>query len=188
MIDHSGAVDPDAAFMAVRRDLVRLAFSMTRSREDAEDVVQEVWLRWRRHHTSVAAAPQWLRTVTRNVAVDRLRACSADRVTTCDVATLPDPSAASATPAVEAAMELQPAFDAVLGSLSPLERVVFVLHDGLDWSYPDIARLLARSEAAVRQLRHRAQQHLASGSRRVVVDPAVVDATATAYVRRLDGL
>jgi ADP-ribose pyrophosphatase YjhB (NUDIX family) len=78
---------------------------------------------------------------------------------------------------------LRPAFfHTVLSSLSTLERVVFVLHDGFEWPYLDVARLLGRSEAAVRQLRHRAHHHLASGVERFAVEPGAVDAVAAAYV------
>lgn len=180
--DPAAIVNSDAEFIAMRPHLARLAFSMTRSREDAEDAVQEVWLRWRRHRGSITAVPHWLRTVTRNVVIDRLRDHKADRAATHDVALGPEPSTEPVTPVVEAALELRPAFHAVLSSLSPLERAVFVLHEGLDWSYVDIARLLDRSESAVRQLRHRAKHHLASGARRFTVDPTAADAIAAAYV------
>jgi len=179
----ASTADLDAAFMAIRPSLMRLAFSMTRSPEDAEDAVQEVWLRWRRHRGSVTAGPHWLRTVTRNVVVDLWRSRTTYRATISQIVHQPGLSQEQMAPPVEAVGELRPAFVAVIRSLSMLERVVFVLHDGLDWSYVDIARLLDRSEVAVRQLRHRAKQHLALESPRFVVDPSVVESITTAFVR-----
>lgn len=176
------AATDDTAFLAARHELVGLAYSVLRSREEAEDAVQEVWLRWQRHRGAVSVAPAWLRTVTRNLAIDRLRARSADHDVTTALATL-EQEADPAPPAVEAAVELQPACHALLGSLSLSERVVFVLRNGLDWSYGDIGRLLDRSEAAVRQVSHRARHHLASGVQRYAVDPATAAAVAVAYLQ-----
>lgn len=176
------AASGDADFAAVRAELVRMACSMTRSADDAEDAVQDVWLRWQRHQGSVRAARPWLFAVTRNVVVDLLRERSAARETSLELTRWNESGAQPGPSAVEGALDLRPSFHTVLGALSALERVVFVLHEGLSWPYLDVARLLARSESAVRQLGHRARQHLASAEPRFVVDPSTVDDVAAAYV------
>jgi RNA polymerase sigma factor (sigma-70 family) len=134
--------DLDAEFMSLRPRLVRFAASLTRSKSDAEDVVQEVWLRWRRHRHTVASPPAWLRAVTRRVVLD-MRATPAGS-TAVDVETLAAPSDL-APPRVEAETDILPALEVVLALLSPLERAVFVLRQGLEWSNADIARLLGRA-------------------------------------------
>ncbi len=174
--------DLDTEFVLLRADLLRLASAMTGSPEDAEDAVQDVWLRWQRHRGSVDEAQPWLRRVTRNVVIDRLRARQTSRKATLDIDLGRMSAAEPAALALETAAELRPGFHLVLSTLSPLERAVFVLHDGLDWSYADIARILDRSGPAVRQLRHRAGLHLASGALRFAVDPVTVAKVAAAYV------
>lgn len=177
----------DAKFTELRSELTALALGMTGSREDAEDAVQEVWFRWRRHHNSVKDPHPWLRTVTRNVAIDRLRDRTSAREIALDVALAQQPAAQPTTPPTEAVQELRPAFHRILDSLSPLERAVLVLHEGLEWPYPDIARILGRSSAAVRQLGSRAQRHLISASPRFHVNSEAVDAVALAYVQASAG-
>jgi RNA polymerase sigma-70 factor (ECF subfamily) len=174
--------DADADFVALRADLLRLASGVTRSRDAAEDVVQEVWLRWRRHRGSITSPSPWLRAVTRNLALDRLRDRKVRREAACDPTSLPEPSVDAEAPAVETEVDVSRALQLVLASLTTLERAVFVLHSGLDWSYADIARLFDRSESAVRQLQHRARQHLATGVRRFDVEPETVAAVTSAYV------
>lgn len=174
-------------FIEHRAELIRLAFGLTGSLEDAEDAVQEVWLRWQRHRGSVGAARPWLYTVTRNVVIDRFRERSALLSTNLDLAPWHEPVAEPGPSAVELALDLRPGFHLVMVSLSALERVVFVLHEGMSWPYLDVARLLGRSEAAVRQLGHRAQQHLASRSPRFAVDPAAVDVVVGAYIQVAGG-
>ena len=177
----------DAKFTELRSELTALALGMTGSREDAEDAVQEVWLRWRRHHNSVKDAHPWLRTVTRNVVIDRLRDRASAREITLDVALARQPAAQPTTPPTEAVQELRPAFHRILDSLSPLERAVLVLHEGLEWPYPDIARILGRSDAAVRQLGSRAQRHLSPVAPRFHVSSEAVDSVALAYVQASAG-
>jgi RNA polymerase sigma factor (sigma-70 family) len=173
--------DADAEFIAMRPELVRLAHRMVGSREDAEDAVQEVWFRWRRHQGSVQSSSRWLRTVTRNVVIDRLRSRTSEASPGGDVGSMSASSADPATLGMEGVVDVSEALLGVLGSLSTLESTVFVLHSGLDWSYADIARLIDRSVSAVRQLQHRATQHLAAGRRRFDVEPARVAAIASAY-------
>lgn len=185
--DAAGDETADGEFLAIRAELIRLAFSVTRSREDAEDVVQDVWMRWQRHRDSIRTVWPWLSRVTRNLSIDRVRARAASRETIAAEGLLEQLPAAEAAALHEGLEELCPAFRSILGALSKLESAVFVLHEGLEWPYSDIALLLDRSEPAVRQLGHRARQHLQSGSRRFAVEPASVDAAATAYVHASTG-
>ena len=181
-LDLAADGDADTQFVAARADLLRLAWGITKSRDDAEDVVQEVWLRWRSHRGSITSASPWLRMVTRNAALDRLRNRKAAPRAATDLALLPELSVGPATPAVEIEVDVSRALDVVLRSLSTLERTVFVLHSGLDWSYADIAPLLNRSESAVRQIQHRAKQHVTAGVGRFEVEPKTAAAITSAYV------
>lgn len=189
MVNMDGAVDgsADGEFLAMRAELIRLAFSVTRSREDAEDVVQDVWMRWQRHQDSIRTVRPWLSRVTRNLSIDRVRARAAGREIIATEGLLEQQPAVGAYALCEGLEEVRPAFQSILEALSKLESAVFVLHEGLEWPYSDIALLLDRNEPAVRQLGHRAQQHLQSGSRRFAVEPASVDAAATAYVHASTG-
>lgn len=180
-------VPGDAQFVSLRSKLIGLAFSMTGSREDAEDAVQDVWLRWQRHRDSVEDALPWLRTVTRNVVIDRYRDRSNTSMATLDHVLAQQPAGQELVASMEAVQDVRPAFAIIVGALSGLERAVFVLHEGLEWPYPDVARILGRSETAVRQLGHRARRHLAATSPRFVVDSSAVDAIAWAYVRTSSG-
>jgi RNA polymerase sigma-70 factor (ECF subfamily) len=168
-------------FLDLRAELISQAARTLGSVDDAEDVVQEVWLRWRRHKPDVASARAWLHTVTRNIALDRHRQRKNRFYSDLDHATLTGPLVEKMT-RTEAAEEVAPGFQLILRSLSELERTVFVLHDGLAWTYTDIARLLARSEQAVRQLRHRARANLATGQERFVASTRRVAVVSESYV------
>jgi RNA polymerase sigma-70 factor (ECF subfamily) len=168
-------------FLDLRADLLTQATRTLGSVTDAEDIVQEVWIRWRRHQPSVASARAWLHTVTKNLALDRLRERTSRAYTGLDDSTLTD-SRAEIMTRTEVVQHMAYGFHLVLQSLSPLERMVFVLHEGLAWTYTDIARLLARSEPAVRQLRHRASVNLAAGQVRFVVSTRLVAMASRRYV------
>ena len=143
--------------------------------------MQEVWLRWRRHRHIVASPGAWLRTVTRNVVLD-MRAAGSRFGTAVDVGSVPAP-VELASPRVDSMADVLPALEVVMSSLSPLERAVFVLRHGLDWSYGDTARLLGRAEPAVRQLHRRAKARVSAGTTRFEVTSASLSAVADAYVR-----
>jgi 8-oxo-dGTP pyrophosphatase MutT (NUDIX family) len=83
---------------------------------------------------------------------------------------------------VEAVEDITGAVRVVLGALSPLERTVFVLREVLEWSYPDLARLLDRSEPALRQLNHRAKARVAAAEPRFEATPGVVATVSEALV------
>jgi len=148
-----------AAFESVRPRLFGLAYRMLGSRADAEDIVQEAYVRW--HQTeadTVRNAEAWLVTTATRLAIDRLRALKVER----EAYTgpwLPEPLIAPEPPDREAelASDLSVAFMVLLERLAPEERAAFLLHDVFECGYTEIARLLGKSEAASRQIVHRAR-------------------------------
>ena len=171
-----------AAFARERSMLVGVAYRMLGSVSDAEDVVQEAWLRWARVDTETVADPRafLVRTVTR-LAIDRLRRIKARRETYVGpwlpepLLTGPDAAAAPvADPAadVDRAESVSMAMLVVLETLSPLERSVFVLHEAFGYPYADIADILGRNPATVRQLAHRAREHVQARRPRFEADAA----------------
>ncbi len=169
----------EATFTANRSRLVGVAYRMLGSLGDAEDVVQEAWLRWARvDHSTVDDPTAFLvRTVSR-LALDRMRRVAARRETYVGP-WLPEPVLTGRAgpddqdPAAEAerAASLSMAMLVVLETLSPLERTVFVLHEAFAYPYTEIADILDRSPAAVRQLAHRAREHVAARRPRFALDP-----------------
>jgi len=167
----------EAAFTAHRSRLVGVAYRLLGSVGDAEDVVQEAWLRWARVDTATVADPLafLVRTVSR-LALDRMRRVAARRETY-GSPWLPEPvlTGGPDDPAAEAerAASVSMAMLVVLETLTPLERTVFVLHEAFAYSYGEIAEIVDRSPAAVRQLAHRAREHVAARRPRFAADPAV---------------
>jgi len=150
------------AFAAHRRLLFTVAYEMTGSAADAEDVVQEAWLRWSAAARDDVLDPRaYLVRVTTRLALDRLRALRSRRETYVG-SWLPDPllTTPDAALQVERAEDVSMALLVVLETLSPLERAVFVLREVFDLPYEEIAAALDRSAAAVRQTAHRAREHV----------------------------
>ncbi|HEY4317148.1 MAG TPA: sigma-70 family RNA polymerase sigma factor, partial [Herbaspirillum sp.] len=151
-------------FAALRPRLFSIAYRMLGTRADAEDVVQDAWLRW--HGATPAAlesAEAWLVTVTTRLAIDRLRTRKSEREAYIGW-WLPEPLVEldERTPetAAELASDVSVAFMWVLERLSPEERAAFLLRQVFDQDYADIASMLEKSEAACRQMVHRAQQRV----------------------------
>lgn len=160
-----------------RTRLFRLAYRMLGSRADAEDVLQEAWLRWRgRGPEPVQSEEAWLVTVVTRLAIDRLRALKAER-TSYPGLWLPEPliekEDAPMTPdaAAELADELSMALLVVLERLGPDERAAFLLRQTFDYDYADIAAMLGKTEAACRQAVHRAIERVRQERPRFRVDP-----------------
>lgn len=149
-----------AAFEAQRGRLRRLAYRMLGSVSEAEDAVQDAWLRWARAAGGVGDPAAWLVRTTTRLCIDRLRAAKAERAAYRGP-WLPEPliEPLTADP-VERAEDVSVAFLLALERLSPLERAVFLLHDVFDEDYAAVAATLQRSEAAVRQLASRAREHV----------------------------
>jgi RNA polymerase sigma-70 factor (ECF subfamily) len=147
-----------------RRLLFTVAYQMLGSVADAEDVVQDAWLRWSAaDRGDVADARAYLVQVTSRLALDRLRSARVRREAYVGP-WLPEPllteTAAGPEDAVELGEQVSLALLVVLETLSPLERAVFVLRDVFGMPVPEVAAALGRSEAAVRQVAHRAREHV----------------------------
>jgi RNA polymerase sigma-70 factor (ECF subfamily) len=169
-------------FEGERPRLKRLAYRMLGSVAEAEDVVQDAWLRWRSAE-GVDDPPAWLTRVTARLCLDRLRADRAERAAYRGP-WLPEPLIEEITEdPVERAEDISVAFLLALERLSPLERAVFLLHDVFDADYPAIAVTLDRSEPACRQLAARARAHLKDARPRF---PASQDDVARLAVAFMD--
>jgi RNA polymerase sigma-70 factor (ECF subfamily) len=159
---------PDAAidaFAAARPKLFSIAYRMLGIRADAEDVLQDAWLRWHRvDQSTLQSTEAWLVTVVTRLAIDRLRLAKAERENYVGW-WLPEPLVEEIderTPeaVAELAGELSVALLWVLERLSPEERAAFLMRQAFDQDYADIAAVLGKSEAACRQLVHRAAERV----------------------------
>jgi len=166
-----------AVFNEHRSRLYGIAYRMLGTRADAEDMVQEAYVRW--HHTDIERlrAPEaWLVTATTRLCIDRLRAARTEREAYVGP-WLPEPitGTGSAPPAdaeSELASDLSVAFLVVLERLAPEERAAFLLHEVFDSGYADIAGILGKSEATCRQIVHRARQRVQQDRPRFKVSEA----------------
>ena len=163
------SVDP---FVAHRSLLFTVAYEMLGSAADAEDVVQETWLRWAAVDQAEVRDPRayLVRIVTRQ-ALNRLRTLARRREEYVGE-WLPEPLLTSPDVAddVELAESVSIAMLTVLETLTPTERAVFVLREVFDVPYDEIAEAVDKSPAAVRQIAHRAREHVAARRPRVQVD------------------
>ncbi|MES2937253.1 MAG: RNA polymerase sigma-70 factor [Pseudomonadota bacterium] len=169
---------PDSAlatFDALRPRLFGIAYRMLGLRADAEDVLQDAWLRWNTtDHAAVQSAEAWLVTVVTRLAIDRLRAAKAEREAYTGL-WLPEPLVEldERTPeaAAELASDLSVAFMHMLERLAPEERAAFLLRQVFDYDYAEIAAMLDKGEAAVRQAVHRAAERVRLERPRFAVPP-----------------
>jgi RNA polymerase sigma-70 factor (ECF subfamily) len=148
-------------FEANRSYLTRLAYRMLGSLSDAEDVVQDAWLRWHQSVPEAIANPRaWLGRVVTRLCLDLMKSARRKRETYVG-AWLPEPliEAIGGAPSQDEAIDVPYALQLALERLSPLERAAFLLHDVFDLPFAEIAETLGRSEAACRQLVSRARRH-----------------------------
>jgi RNA polymerase sigma-70 factor (ECF subfamily) len=167
--------DLNPVFHRLRARLQNIAYSMLGCVADAEDVVQDVWLRWHGAEQSlIQNVEAWLVTATTRTSIDRLRALKARREHYVGM-WLPEPILGEApdTPEQlqERSSEVSVALLALLERLAPEARAAFVLREVFDVDYPEIARIIEKNEAAVRQIVHRAKSQLRDGEPRYVVSP-----------------
>ncbi|ACU75357.1 RNA polymerase, sigma-24 subunit, ECF subfamily [Catenulispora acidiphila DSM 44928] len=143
-----------------RATLSAAAYRMLGSRADADDVLQEAWLRWSRvDHASVADPGAYLfRLVTRQ-AIDELRRIRARREVHAAHG-LPDTPAAGPGVGLRPVEEVEAGLLVVLETLAPTERAVFLLHDVFGFSHAEIAAIVGRTERAVQQMAYRARRHI----------------------------
>ena len=164
-----------ATFHAARPRLFGIAYRMLGMRADAEDVLQDAWLRWREaDHAALQSAEAWLVTVVTRLAIDRLRAARSERAAYAGT-WLPEPlvDVEERTPetAAELASDLSVALLHVLERLAPEERAAFLLRQVFDYDYGEIAETLGRREPAVRQMVHRASERVRQERPRFAVAP-----------------
>jgi len=169
--------NPAASFEPHRRRLLGLAYRMLGSMADAEDAVQEAYLRWHAAERDNVADPRaFLMTTTARICLDMLTSARARREEYVGP-WLPDPVIDTAALApdsrTELAEDLSVALLLALDRLSPLERAAFLLHDVFDFSFSEVAATLERSEAACRQLAARARAHVRAVRPRGAVPAAV---------------
>jgi RNA polymerase sigma-70 factor (ECF subfamily) len=176
--------DPAASFEPYRRRLLGLAYRMLGSMADAEDAVQETYLRWHGAGRDKVSHPRaFLMTTTTRICLDMLTSARA-RHEEYVGPWLPEPvldtEALAPDSRTELAEDLSIALLLTLDRLSPLERAAFLLHDVFDFSFSEVATALERSEAACRQLAARARTHVRAarprGATAPVARPDQIDA------------
>jgi len=157
------------AFDELRPLLFSIAYRMTGTRADAEDAIQETYVRWLgADRDSIRSPKAFLTTVISRICVDLLK--SAQRKREVYVGSwLPEPIVGATAEPVELVESLSFAFLHMLESLTPSERVAFLMHDVFDASYNEVAEALETSGANARQLASRAREHLRAGRPKVKV-------------------
>ncbi|MBV7485355.1 RNA polymerase sigma-70 factor [Bordetella sp. BOR01] len=166
-------IDSTSLFKRHRPRLHAIAYRMLGTVAEAEDVVQDTWLRWHEaDHAGLDNPEAWLVTVTTRLSIDRLRAAKMQRESYTGV-WLPEPvlmpSPATPEEIREFADEVSIAFLFVLERLSPEARAAFLMREVFDADYDDIAQILGKTEPACRQLVRRAKQQLRQDSPRRAV-------------------
>ncbi|WP_025602275.1 sigma-70 family RNA polymerase sigma factor [Burkholderia sp. WSM2230] len=157
-------IDKASSFGAVRARLLALAYRMLGSRAEAEDIVQDVWLKWHLADTHDVQTPAaWLTTLTTRTAIDRLRNVQRERESQA-TGWLPEPWLDEFAPSAEElalrAAEMSYGVMLLLDRLKPDERAAFVLHEAFDCDYAEIGKILERPPASCRQIVHRARARL----------------------------
>ena len=182
----------DDPFVAHRSLLFTVAYEMLGSAADAEDVVQETWLRWAELAATTRAGVRdprayLVRIVTRQ-ALNRLRTLTRRREDYVGE-WLPEPVLTSPDVAedIELAESVSFAMLTVLETLGPTERAVFVLREVFELPYDDVAEAVGRTPAAVRQIAHRAREHVAARRPRVRVSRAEQEAVVQRFLAAVRG-
>jgi RNA polymerase sigma-70 factor (ECF subfamily) len=180
------AAERDAvqSFEIHRRALMGLAYRMLGSHVEAEDVVQDAYLRWHAADRGAVGAPRrYLGTVVTRLCLDRLKSAQARREVYVGQ-WLPEPvvdEPLETDVADDLAHDLSLALMLVLERLSPLERAAFLLHDVFGLQFAEVADTLGRDEAACRQLAARARAHVEAGRPRFTSSPELGSRLAAAF-------
>ena len=185
-------MDQDDAYRELRPLLFSIAYRMVGSVSEAEDLVQEAFLRYHRAvagGTEVGSARAYLSAVTTRLAIDHLRSARARRERYVG-AWLPEPLVTSNEPDAaghaETADTLSLAFLVLLERLSPVQRAVFLLHDVFGYGYAEIAELVGRSEDNCRQIAARARRHVEAGRPRFEASRRQRDELARRFFAAVD--
>lgn len=187
------STDPRAdPFVEVRPLLFSIAYQMTGSVGDAEDIVSECYLRWRRalgDGREIRNFKQYLASTATRLSIDHLRSARTRRESYAGT-WLPEPlvdeTAVVAFERVELADTLSMAFLVLLESLSPTERAVFVLREVFEFGYPEISGIVDRSEANCRQLLRRARKQVEARKPRFDIDARQREELATRFFSALE--
>jgi RNA polymerase sigma factor (sigma-70 family) len=166
----SSTAEPTEVFLGHRELLFSIVYNMLGSVADTEDVLQETWLAWSTR-SRVENPRAYLVRIAVNAALAR-RTTINRRKEEYVGPWLPEPVVTPADP-VERAEAVSLAVLVVLETLTPLERAVFVLHEVFGYAHTEIAEIVDRSPAAVRQLAHRAREHVQARRPRFTADPEV---------------
>jgi RNA polymerase sigma-70 factor (ECF subfamily) len=182
-------VDPATeSFVAHRNLLFTVAYEMLGSAADAEDVLQEAWLRWVKvDREQVRDDRAFLVRITTRLSLDQLRTMKRRKESYVGP-WLPEPllTAPDVAEDVELAESVSMAIMMVLETLSPTERAVFVLREAFGFEYDEIAAAVDKSPAAVRQIAHRARRHVEARRPRESVTQAQAQAAAESFQHALD--
>ena len=178
-----GAAEEAADFQSIRPRLFGIAYQMLGRAADAEDVVQDVWVRWHgADRAQVRDRTAFLVTITTRTALNVVTSARARREVPVD-RWLPEqvPACHDPTLAAERSADLEAAIRLLLERLSPIERAVFVLREAFEYPFRDIADALEISESNTRQLGRRARSHLTE-QRHQRARPAEADQLFTAFL------
>lgn len=178
-----------ATFVAHRNLLFTVAYEMLGSAADAEDVLQETWLRWAEvDPAEVRDERAYLVRITTRLALNRLRTVKRRKEAYVGP-WLPEPLLTTPDVAedIELAESVSMALMLVLETLAPTERAVFVLREVFDVGYDEIAAAVGKTPAAVRQIAHRARRHLDARRPREVVSARETRAVLESFRRALEG-
>ncbi len=161
------ASNANAAVFEEHRTLIfGIAYRMLGSVAEAEDMVQDTYLRWQRQSVEeVKSAKAWLTSVVTRLCIDHLRSARKRREEYVGV-WLPEPLVEQTAVNGALADSLSTAFLVLLETLAPAERAVFLLREVFEYDYEDIARMLDKTEANCRQMVRRAKEHVAAGKPR----------------------
>jgi len=178
--------NPDAVYEEHRPELARLAYRMLGSRADADDVLQEGYLRWTRADRSDVRTPRpYLFSMMTRLCIDQRRAIDARKETYVGP-WLPEPivelEATAAPDRLEAAEDISMAFLVVMESLSPVERAAYLLRRVFDYDYQEIAAVVEKSEANCRQLVSRAEERVRERRPRYHPQPGEAERVAAAFL------
>jgi RNA polymerase sigma-70 factor (ECF subfamily) len=179
-------------FLEHRPLLFGIAYRMLGSVAEAEDAVQDVYLRWQKETAGdgpIRSAKAWLVAATTRLCIDRLRSARRQREEYFGI-WLPEPLVQTASsPESNAALadSLSTVFLLMLETLTPNERAVFLLHEAFDYSHAEIAEIVGKSEANCRQIIRRAKEHLAQKRERQPADPVLVETLVQRFLAAARG-
>ena len=166
--DPTSVLEQEASdFLALRPRLMRVAFRIVGSSSEAEDIVQDVWLRWQTTNRAVVwDPPAFLARTSAHLAINLVQSARSRREVALDPR-LPEPIDTSAGPelGIERGEALGFAVLLLLEKLTPQERAAFILREAFDYSYGQIASILQLTEVNTRQLVSRGRKHIASPRR-----------------------